>query len=496
MHVARALCRAWALRAHTHSHALSALRVQRAHSHSQTPLGVSAATLRLIARSLPDASLSTQQVVQALKSANKTTSVLSLTKDAQVAPATVRVVHSWTTNFHDLLETLLAFEAVHPNQYFWIDMLSPAPDSPSLIQTEQALADSSASILSTPKLLLVLSPWLKPAPLMRARCLWELVHSVALPEQESEPLPLTIMLPPYDREFMHDALLDDPAMILETLQATEVDISTSGAYSPQECHAIYNAVESRCGLDHANGILSQRIREFYLSEIDRIVDRAVQTEPDNKDLVATITQIAFYLLTARHYDLALGSYRRALTFATRLFGQESEEVATIHTELGLAYGKQGNNMEAITHFQLALPLLRKIFEGSHLSIATSSSHLAIAYSMVGRYEEAISMFQQAISIQSDLLDPIHLSIAGNYNNIGNWFEPLTVLSFFVGARRLVLFQLQSDGAACKSRGCLPKECRYLPPVAARAPRGCGSELAQLGASTTKRCRASRGCPKL
>lgn len=75
------------------------------------------------------------------------------------------------------------------------------------------------------------------------------------------------------------------------------------------------------------------------------------------------------------------------------------EQAWLHNFAGIALMFRGHHLEAVAHFDEALPLSRDI--GSRRCEATATGNVAIAYRALKRYDEAISHLEKAMMIDPD-----------------------------------------------------------------------------------------------
>jgi len=61
---------------------------------------------------------------------------------------------------------------------------------------------------------------------------------------------------------------------------------------------------------------------------------------------------------------------------TRVFGDNSLEVATTHTNIGVVYGRQGDHENAHTQFQKALGISMSVVGSNHPDVAKAYVNLA------------------------------------------------------------------------------------------------------------------------
>jgi tetratricopeptide (TPR) repeat protein len=119
-------------------------------------------------------------------------------------------------------------------------------------------------------------------------------------------------------------------------------------------------------------------------------------------------------------DLAAGrfSYGRALEIRQRLFGNESAQVATTLSNLGVLEHRAGRNVEAIDLLSPAVLLLIKAHGEIHPEVARAAVNLGIAHTAAGDLDLARTIFQFAVNAFQTTVGEAHPDFARSITGLG------------------------------------------------------------------------------
>lgn len=140
-------------------------------------------------------------------------------------------------------------------------------------------------------------------------------------------------------------------------------------------------------------------------------------------------------------DSAMSIGRRALAAAES--AGSDEFIAESQNSLGIARLYQGNNQEALKHFEAVLAIREK--QGDSKLIAGAANNVAIAQQELGNYSLALDNHIRSLKIKEELMDTARVRIS--YNNIGLIYEQLedytTARSYYTRAKKLLPLHLDS-----------------------------------------------------
>lgn len=135
-------------------------------------------------------------------------------------------------------------------------------------------------------------------------------------------------------------------------------------------------------------------------------------------------------LNARITELSrAGKYSEAIPLAQRLmadlekkFGPDNRDVAASLSNLALLYGNQGRDAEAEPLGKRALAILEKVHGLDSSEVAASLNNLAALYQRQERYADAEPLFKRALAIRERALPPGHPDLAQSLNNLATLYE--------------------------------------------------------------------------
>ena len=119
-----------------------------------------------------------------------------------------------------------------------------------------------------------------------------------------------------------------------------------------------------------------------------------------------------------NYSEALQSYNRALTTATRYFGEEHETTANSYRQLGVTQYSMHDYSAALQSLQHELAIRIKLFGEEHETTANSYRHLGVTQYSMHDYSAALQSEQRALAIHLKLFGEEHESTANSYKALG------------------------------------------------------------------------------
>ena len=184
-----------------------------------------------------------------------------------VGPATIFVSHAWQYKIAEqLIDAIEAYVEKNgldeDSTYFWIDNLVVNQHDVGGTKPPDYWATTfRASVKAIGRTLLVLAPAVKPIPLTRAWCLFEIFCTCNTGDDNSEAASiLDVTMPPAEVRAFGKALLEDFSSI--STQLAHVDLRDAKAWSEDDRQSIVGAVRDGRGFPALNQIVLDKMREW------------------------------------------------------------------------------------------------------------------------------------------------------------------------------------------------------------------------------------------
>jgi len=287
-----------------------------------------------------------------------------------VGEVNVFISHAWGSSFDDTVQAIEDFEAKLPDEappaFYFIDYFAVNQwDAKKDLDQLGVIAQRSQ------KLLLMLSPWQKPATLGRAWCIFEVAHALIGSTE------VVVSMPPTEKRRFQDAL---PRLLSRQSQVSSfLDIFT--------------------GIDSRNSKTSVeedsiKIKKFIEEKLDgyEAVDQSVANAL--REWLARTVQN----LCEMHRTKGKKQYTNFVWTSCLLFRALNKHGLIVH------YLKQAIN----------------IFkdEGDWDSEYRAKNDLALALKNLGRYPEAIELYTQVIEEKTRKLGAMHYGTLKSMQNLG------------------------------------------------------------------------------
>jgi CHAT domain-containing protein/tetratricopeptide (TPR) repeat protein len=140
--------------------------------------------------------------------------------------------------------------------------------------------------------------------------------------------------------------------------------------------------------------------------------------PFNRDVAATLNNLALLYGDQGRDAEAEPLHRRALAIMEKVHGLESNEFATDLGNLAALYQRQERYAEAEPLFKRAVAIREKSLPPNHPDLALSLNNLATHYEKQGRHADSEPLFKRALSIDEKAAGPDHPAVATLLNNLG------------------------------------------------------------------------------
>lgn len=301
------------------------------------------------------------------------------TKDEQgipyIAQSNVFCSHAWRYDAKDVLECMIeAADAIQDDKdsndplYFWFDIATVCQHEEQDESRDQAWwADTfKEAIRQIGYTLLILMPWSNPIPMTRAWCLWEILSTI------STNVTLRCQMPRSERSQFRDTMINKPNATREVLDNFgTIDGKKAEAWSAQDREMIFEAVEESIGFNELNIIVKEQLRSW-------VQKSAIEAEKDLMDVAANASKQPAEFDLKEHVKNTvnfqfqfgkllkeLGNYGDSYKMLLRceeLAGDvwkdkdEHQNLASLHTEVGLAAKQLGDVDTAERYYKKAFQL--------------------------------------------------------------------------------------------------------------------------------------------
>ena len=184
--------------------------------------------------------------------------------------------------------------------------------------------------------------------------------------------------------------------------------------------------------------------KFYQKAIDLIEN----ISGEEKALATAYNNIgySYYLLT--DYPKALEYLERGLEIRTKLFGEESKQVAESCNNIGNVYYMQKDYSKAEYYHYRAMEIHYKNPNVSPFEVATTSHNLGLVLNEQGKYDTALEMSELALNIRLKILGEMHPEVATSYNSIGSIYHAMKdypkALEYFMKTLNILLKTLGNN----------------------------------------------------
>ncbi len=117
-------------------------------------------------------------------------------------------------------------------------------------------------------------------------------------------------------------------------------------------------------------------------------------------------------------DKAIMYFEKSLPLAIEEYGERHSAIATLYSNLGLAYVSNGWYDKAIEQLEKALDINCEVYGERHPAIAITYINLGATYLHKHKYDKAIYFYMLALEICKEFYSVRHPLIANIYNNLG------------------------------------------------------------------------------
>ncbi len=168
-------------------------------------------------------------------------------------------------------------------------------------------------------------------------------------------------------------------------------------------------------------------------------------KPGHSLIQESYNNLAAYFEEVTLYDSAIYYGEIALKGIVFAKGLNTKETATILSNLGLYYQKDGNYEESQNCFNKAIAIQQAILPADHPDLATSYHNLASLLKAKGSYNRALEYYEKTLAIDRLKYGNMHRYVANDLNSIGSvyakkeaWEQAIEAYSSCLEIREKVL----------------------------------------------------------
>ncbi|MCI8530707.1 MAG: tetratricopeptide repeat protein [Lachnospiraceae bacterium] len=110
---------------------------------------------------------------------------------------------------------------------------------------------------------------------------------------------------------------------------------------------------------------------------------------------------------------------KAMEIRERFFSSESEEMALVFNNMGMAYELMGDYAKMLEYYQKALSVRKHLYKEDRVELAISNNNVGSAYEANGNLVQAISYYEEAVRLCRKIYQKVHPNLAIFCNNAGN-----------------------------------------------------------------------------
>lgn len=174
-----------------------------------------------------------------------------------------------------------------------------------------------------------------------------------------------------------------------------------------------DAAASAC--DEGLGQLDDAIRNAQDDDPERIRGLRAQR-------ATGLERLASVRIASSDFEAAASALREATQILHELHGENSDELATAHNNLGALYWHLARYDDAERSYRSAIDSLRAIHGDRHPSVATTLGNLAVVLKSAGHIDEAEPLYHESLEVFRHAYGETHPHIANTLNNIARVHE--------------------------------------------------------------------------
>ena len=138
----------------------------------------------------------------------------------------------------------------------------------------------------------------------------------------------------------------------------------------------------------------------------------------SQQTASVLSELGIRARRAHHYDEALADYREALAIRERMVGPDNPDCASVHNNIGNVLGDEKHYDEARAEFERAVAIWTKAWGPTSPAIAVGLGGIGKIAMAQGRPADAESYFRRAVAITRAKRPPGHPDLASDLHKLG------------------------------------------------------------------------------
>jgi serine/threonine-protein kinase len=139
---------------------------------------------------------------------------------------------------------------------------------------------------------------------------------------------------------------------------------------------------------------------------------------ESQQVASILTELGIRERAARHYDAAVADYRQALAIRERMVGPDNPDCAAVHNNIGNVLRDEKHYDEAKVELERAIAIWTKAWSPQSPAIAVGLGGLGKIAMAEGHLGEAESYFRRGLAITRAKRPPGHPDISSDLQKLG------------------------------------------------------------------------------
>jgi len=261
----------------------------------------------------------------------------------------------------------------------------------------------------------MMSPWEKPKYLNRVWCVFELYTAY------TKNCKVSIIMPNEEREKMANALSEPDGIdvLIDALMSTNIQNTEASVAMDKE--RILGLVQDGPGFQAVNNFVNDMLRDWVKNGImEQVATKEATLKDPSTDTLFALFCGQLGIVMERYDDLenALTLNRKSLVIFSKVFGEENENTASAHHNVGRTLQKMEKYDEALLELRKVLAIDKKMFGDDHPETAPSYTTISEVLRQQGKYDEALIEAKKGLKIRLNHYGEKHHFTAMSYGEMG------------------------------------------------------------------------------
>jgi len=353
----------------------------------------------------------------------------SLSGKDNVGPANLMLSYTWGYEIADIVTTLdefcrsnkrdpkatyvwMCFLCINQHRVFELNQKGEISDDSTFAQFKKTFEDR---VINVGEVICMMSPWHDPTYLSRVWCIFELYTA------HKEKCKVSIVMPNREKEKMAKALAEQDGIetLFHTLSST--DIEQAQASVEMDKVRILEMVRNGPGYEKLNNFVNEMLRRWVkegIMEQVAVKETALTDASTDTDFALFCGQLGIVMERFNDLENALILNKRTLSIFRKVKGEDADDTASAHHNLGRTYQKMERNEEALEELRKVLEIDKKMYGDNHPETASSYTTISEVLLRLKRYDEAMIEAKNGLEIRLHHYGKNHQFTAMSYGQMG------------------------------------------------------------------------------